>query len=163
MIRYDYGCTEKDEATIEIENVIRNIVHSKTKDVSDIIHAVREMLNDDSTELSDLEIEDILLQLPVILYDSIEEQEIVGMQSDMSIQIYKEAQSEAYRLAKGTISDKNAAADLKTRAEQIEKSIYDRSYKMIKQKFEMAIETLNAVKKVQANRQQKSELGRFTR
>ena len=81
----------------------------------------------------------------------------------MSNQIYKEAQSEAYRLARGTISDKNAEADLKTRAEQIEKIIYDRSYKIIKQKFEMAVETLNAVKKVQASRQQKSEFGRFSR
>ena len=58
---------------------------------------------------------------------------------------------------------KNAEADLKTRAEQIEKIIYDRSYKIIKQKFEMAVETLNAVKKVQASRQQKSEFGRFSR
>ena len=47
--------------------------------------------------------------------------------------------------------------------EDIEKIIYDRSYKIIKQKFEMAVETLNAVKKVQASRQQKSEFGRFSR
>lgn len=161
--KYNYGSTEKNSATIEIESVIKRIVESKTSDVTSIIHNIRTWLKDDSTELSDIEIEDILLQLPIVLYDSMEEQEIVGMQLDMSNQIYKEAQSEAYRLARGTISDKNAEADLKTRAEQIEKIIYDRSYKIIKQKFEMAIETLNAVKKVQASRQQKSEFGRFSR
>ena len=144
--KYNYGSTEKNSATIEIESVIKRIVESKTSDVTSIIHNIRTWLKDDSTELSDIEIEDILLQLPIVLYDSMEEQEIVGMQLDMSNQIYKEAQSEAYRLARGTISDKNAEADLKTRAEQIEKIIYDRSYKIIKQKFEMAVETLNAVK-----------------
>lgn len=162
-MKYDFGSTEKQESTIQIEDVIRRIVESKTKEVSSIIHNIRSWLKDDSQELSDQEIEDILLQLPIILYDSMEEQEIVGMQLDMSNQIYKEAQSEAYKLARGTIPEKNAVADLQTRAEQLEKIIYDRSYKMIKQKFEMAIETLNAVKKVQASRQQKYDLGRFTR
>ena len=121
--KYNYGSTEKNSATIEIESVIKRIVESKTSDVTSIIHNIRTWLKDDSTELSDIEIEDILLQLPIVLYDSMEEQEIVGMQLDMSNQIYKEAQSEAYRLARGTISDKNAEADLKTRAEQIEKII----------------------------------------
>lgn len=162
-MRYNFGSTERQESTIQIEDVIRRIVESKTKEVSSIIHNIRSWLKDESQELSDQEIEDILLQLPIILYDSMEEQEIVGMQLDMSNQIYKEAQSEAYKLAKGTIPEKNAVADLQTRAEQLEKIIYDRSYKMIKQKFEMAIETLNAVKKVQASRQQKYDLGRFTR
>ena len=110
--------------------------------------------------LSDIEIEDILLQLPIVLYNSIEEQEITGMQSDMANQIYKEAQSEAYRLARGTIADKNAIADLQTRSQQLEKIIYDRSYKIIKQKFDLALETLNAVKKVQAGRQQRLDLTR---
>ena len=90
-----------------------------------------------------------------------DEQEIVGMQLDLANQIYKEAQSEAYRLARETIRDKNAVADLQTKAQQLEKILYDRSYKMIKQKFEMALETLNAVKKVQASRQQRYDLGKY--
>lgn len=163
VMKYDFGSTENQESTLQIEAVIRRIVESKTKEVTSIIHNIRSWLKDESQELSDQEIEDILLQLPIILYDSMEEQEIVGMQLDMSNQIFKEAQSEAYKLARGTIPEKNAVADLQTRAEQLEKIIYDRSYKMIKQKFEMAIETLNAVKKVQASRQQKYDLGRFTR
>lgn len=161
MSQYDLGSTENQQNTKDMEIVIRNIVDSKTSEVSDIIHKIRAMLKDDTTELSDIEIDDILLQLPIVLYDAMDEQEIVGMQLDLANQIYKEAQSEAYRLARGTISDKNAVADLQTRAQQLEKILYDRSYKMIKQKFEMALETLNAVKKVQASRQQRYDLGRY--
>ena len=80
----------------------------------------------------------------------------------MANQVHKEAYSEAYKLARGTIPERQSVADLTTRAEQLEKILFDRSYKMIKQKFEMAIETLNAVKKVQAARQQRYDLNKFS-
>lgn len=158
-VRYDLSNTERKQTTIDMESIIRRIVDEKTHEVTDVVHLVRSLLKDDTDQLTDLEIDDILLKLPIVLYDAIDEQEVVGLQLDMAKQIYKEAQSEAYKLARGTIADKNAVTDLATRAEQLEQIIYDRSYKIIKQKFEMAVETLNAVKKVQASRQQRYELG----
>lgn len=156
------GQTMNEDATNQMEQIIKKIVDTRTKEISIIIHKIQSFLKDDTQELTDLEIDDILLQLPIVLYDAMEGQEIVGMQSDMATQLYKQAQSEAYNLARGTISDKNAVADMKTRQQQLEKILFDRSYKIIKQKFEMAIETLNAVKKVQASRQQRYDLGRFS-
>lgn len=156
------GNTMYQDVTKEMETIIKQIVDTKTSDITDIVHKIQTLLRDDTPDLSDAEIDDILLQLPIVLYDSMEEQEIVGMQSDMANQIYKQAQSEAYKMARGTISDKNAVADLQTRQEQLEKILFDRSYKIIKQKFEMAIETLNAVKKVQSSRQQRYDLSRFS-
>lgn len=156
------GQTMNEDATNQMEQIIKKIVDTRTKEISIIIHKIQSFLKDDTQELTDLEIDDILLQLPIVLYDAMEGQEIVGMQSDMATQLYKQAQSEAYNLARGTISDKNAVADIKTRQQQLEKILFDRSYKIIKQKFEMAIETLNAVKKVQASRQQRYDLGRFS-
>lgn len=160
-VRYDLSNTERKQTTRDMESIIRKIVDSKTSEVTDVVHLVRSLLKDETDQLTDLEIDDILLKLPIVLYDAIDEQEVVGLQLDMAKQIYKEAQSEAYKLARGTIADKNAVTDLATRAEQLEQIIYDRSYKIIKQKFEMAIETLNAVKKVQASRQQRYDLGNF--
>lgn len=158
-VKYDLGSTVRNDSTLQLENIVRKIVEEKTGEVTQIVHKIRLLLKDETTELTDLEIEDILLQLPIVLYDVLEEQEIVGLQLDMANQIYKEAQSEAYKLARGTISDKNAIADLQTRAQQLEKILFDRCYKTIKLKFEMAVETLNAVKKVQSARQQRYDLG----
>lgn len=156
------GCTSHQNVTLEMEKIIKNIVNEKTKDLTIVIDNIRTLLNDNTPELTDGEIDNILLQLPIILYNSMDEQEITGMQSDLASQLYKQAQSEAFRLARGTISDKNAEADIKTRQEQLEKILFDRSYKIIKQKFEMAVETLNAVKKVQASRQQRNSLYNFS-
>lgn len=160
--KYDLGKTQRNQNTIDMEAIVHKIVDEKTKDVTMIIHKIRALLKDDTTELSDIEIDDILLQLPIVLYDSMEEQEIIGLELDMANQVHKEAYSEAYKLARGTIPERQSVADLTTRAEQLEKILFDRSYKMIKQKFEMAIETLNAVKKVQAARQQRYDLNKFS-
>lgn len=142
-----------EQYSSSIEQIVTSIVKERCDTVDAIISAIRGMLKDDTDIMSDQEIEDILLQLPAVLYEAMEGQEMIGIQLDLANQIYKEAQSEAYRLARGTISDKNAAADIKTRGEQLEKIIYERAYKIIKGKLELAIETLNAVKKVQASRQ----------
>lgn len=155
------GCTQNMDTTKSVESIVRGIVKEKTADITGVINQIRAFLKDETTELTDLEIDDILLQLPILLYSSMEEQEIVGMQLDMASQIQKEAYQQAYKLAHGTIKDKDAEADIATRAQQLEKIIYDRSYKIIKQRFEMAVETLNAVKKVQASRQQRYDMGKY--
>lgn len=149
------GLRKTEELSVSVSDVVLKIVKQHCDSIDVIIRAIRQMLKDETTVMSDQEIEDILLQLPIVLYDAMEGQETVGIQLDLANQLYKEAQSEAYRLARGTISDKTAAADIKTRSEQLDKIIYDRAYKIIKGKMEMAVETLNAVKKVQSSRQQR--------
>lgn len=160
---YDFGSIEKKQTTLEIEKVIKRIVDERTADVTSVINKIKAMLKDETTELSDIEIDDILLQLPILLYNSMENQEIVGLQSDMASQIRKEAQSEAYKLARGTIAERNVVVDLSTRQEQLEEIVYDRAYKIIRQKFEMALETLNAVKRIQTVRQQRNGLYDFSK
>ena len=159
--------TEKSEnsrervegASASMEEIVNKIVSEKIGDLDRIIRDIKAMLKDDTTELSDLEIDDILLQLPIYLYEFTDDQELVGMQSDLSVLLYKEKYNNAYSLARGTVGDKASAAELTALAQKIDTLIYDHAYKIIKQKINMAIELLNAVKKIQASRQQKIELG----
>ena len=144
-----------------LEDAVESIVKRHTSDLEQVIHKIRDMLKDDTEQLTDLEIDDIMLQLPILLFDVTDDQELVGMQSDFSNQLYKESYNEAYKVARGTVADKTSVAELNSMASKLDSFIYDRSYKIIKQKIQMAQETLNAVKKVQASRQQKLEIGRF--
>lgn len=144
-----------------LEEAVASIVKRHTGDLEQVIHKIRDMLKDDTDQLTDLEIDDIMLQLPILLFDVTDDQELVGMQSDLSNQIYKEAYNEAYKLARGTIADKTSVAELNSIHSKLDSFIYDRAYKIIKQKIAMAVETLNAVKKVQASRQQKFDIDRF--
>lgn len=144
-----------------VEEAVNSIVDRHTKELTEIIHKIRSLLKDDTDILTDQEIEDILLQLPIILYDITDDQEVVGLQADLASQIYKEAYNEAYKVARGTIGDKNSVAELQTMTHKLDGQIYDRAYKTIKQKVSLAIETLNAVKKVRDSRAQRYDVGRF--
>ena len=108
-------CTNRIEGkSTSIENAVNGIVDKHTKELTSIIHKIRSLLRDDTDVLTDQEIEDILLQLPMILYDITDDQEIVGLQSDLASQIYKEAYNEAYKQARGTVGDKTSVAELQT-------------------------------------------------
>ena len=146
----------------DLEKAVNNIVEFHTKELTAHINSIRAMLKDETDILTDQEIEDIMLRLPIILYDKTDDQELVGLQSDYANQIYKEAYNEAYKLARGTVADKTSVAELNTMTNKLDQIIFDRAYKIIKQKINMAMETLNAVKKVQSMRQDRENLGRFS-
>ena len=158
-INYKERVLDKSNA---LEVAVQHIVDEHTAELTNIIKAIRNMLKDETDILSDQEIEDIMLHLPIILYDKTDDQEIVGLQSDLANQIYKEAYNEAYKLARGTIADKTSVAELNTMQNKLDQIIFDRAYKIIKQKINMAIETLNAVKKVQAMRMERGNIDKFS-
>ncbi len=151
-----------DKKSDPLVTAVNNIVTNHTGELDKVIFKIRELLKDDTDQLTDLEIDDIMLQLPILLYEITDDQEVVGLQSDLASQIYKEAYNEAYKVARGTIADKTSVAELNSLENKLDSFIYDRSYKIIKQKVDMAKETLNAVKKVQASRQQRYDFGKFS-
>ena len=157
------GCRERVSGTgVSVENAIKKIVSDYIGDLDNIIDNIRKLLNDDTDILTDQEIEDIMLQLPLLLYDLTDNQEVVGMQSDLSAMIYKEAYNQALQISRGTVAEKTAASELATMTEKIDTIIFDKSYKIIKQKISMAIEVLNAVKKIHSTRLQGASLGNKT-
>lgn len=159
----NYNATESvqriEGPSSTVENAIHRIVDKHILDLNECIDKIKKMLDDDTDILTDLEIEDILLELPILLYDRTDNQEIVGMQSDLANVIYKESYNEALKIARGTVQDKTSSSELATMTEKLDTIIYDRAYKIIKQKIAMATEILNAVKRIQSVRVQGVELG----
>lgn len=149
-------------SSVAIENAIHRIIDDHIGELNDVVEKIRTMLKDDTDILTDQEIEDILLQLPLLLYDVTDDQEVVGMQSDLAGLIYKESYNEALKIARGTVQEKTSASELATMTEKFDTVIYDRAYKIIRQKISMAIEILNAVKRIQTTRTQGVELGNKT-
>lgn len=157
------GCRERVIGkSVPIENAIKKIVSDYVGDLDDVITNIRKLLKDDTDILTDQEIEDIMLQLPLLLYDLTDNQEVVGMQSDLSVMIYKSAYNQALQISRGTVAEKTAASELATMTEKMDTIIFDKSYKIIKQKISMAIEVLNAVKKIHSTRLQGANLGNKT-
>lgn len=150
-----------EERSQPIQEVVEGIVNKYCKDLDRIMLTIKKWLADESDALTDQELEDLMIRIPLFLYDVCSNQELVGLQSSIADQVHKEAYSEAFRIARGTIADKNSVADLNTRSEQLEKIIYERAYKGIKLKIEMAVEMLASIKKVQSARMQQYDMGKF--
>lgn len=151
-----------EERSQPIQEVVEGIVDKYCKDLDKIMKTIKSWLEDETNILNDQELEDLMLRIPLYLYDMCSNQELVGLQSSIADQVHKEAYSEAFRIARGTIADKNSVADLNTRSEQLEKIIFERAYKGIKLKIEMAVEMLASIKKVQSARMQQYDMTRFS-
>ncbi len=71
----------------------------------------------------------------------------------------QEKYNEVYRnLEKGTINDKTSKAELEAQAETITNIIYDRAYKICREKTDAAYELLGSIKKVITRRTEEMKL-----
>lgn len=130
-----------------IEDIVFEITRQYTKPLDDIMVICRQIFTS-GDKVTDEELEDLLTQLPSVLYFVNEGQEVVGLKEDVA----KITKTTNYNIARekatGTVADKNTTAELAVMNEEINRIIYQRSYKMIRSKVEMGQEMINSLKRV---------------
>lgn len=130
-----------------IEDIVYDITREYTKELDGIMSVCKEIFNSHE-KITNEELEDLLTQLPTALYFVNEGQELVGLKEDIA----KITKTTNYNIARekaiGTVADKNTTAELTVMNEEINRIIYQRSYKMIKSKVEMGQEMINSLKRV---------------
>lgn len=130
-----------------IEDIVYDITREYTKQLDDIMVICRQIFTS-GEKITNEELEDLLTQLPSALYFVNEGQEFVGLREDIA-KITKTTNYNIIRAkATGTVADKNTTAELSVINEELNRIIYQRSYKMIKSKVEMGQEMINSLKRV---------------
>lgn len=135
------------ELSKPIEDIVYDISRQYTKPLDDIMIICKDIFNSHD-KITNQELEDLLTQLPTALYFVNEGQEFVGIKQDIAEMVKKENYFIAREKAVGTIADKNATAEGAVINESINEIIYQRCYKMIKNKVEMGQEMINSLKRV---------------
>ena len=130
-----------------IEDVVYEIVKEYTAPLDDIMNTCRTIFNSQE-KVTNIELEDLLTQLPSALYFVNEGQELVGIKEDISKMIKTENYNQARANAKGTVADKNTEAEMAVMLEELNRVIYQRAYKMIRSKVEMGQEMIASLKRV---------------
>ena len=131
-----------------IEDIVYEITREYTKGLDEIMINCRIIFNSKDKATNE-ELEDLLSQLPCALYFVASEgQEVIGIKQDIAEMTRKENYNIAREKATGTIADKNTTAEMQVINEAINEVIYERAYKMIKSKVEMAQEMINSLKRV---------------
>lgn len=142
-----------------IEDIVYDISRQYTKPLDDIMVICKQIFTS-GDKITDEELEDLLTQLPSVLYFVNEGQEFVGLKEDVA----KITKTNNYNIirakATGTVADKNTTAELSVMNEEINRIIYQRSYKMIKSKVEMGQEMINSLKRVCDARKNDYEISR---
>ena len=143
---------------IEIDNLVNDITKDICKELDEYVATVYDVLhNPNDEQLSDVELDNIILKLPCMMYFVGEKQEQLGLRDD----ILKYANKEEYAKImqrEGKKVDNEMMANIELRQKQVISSIITRSYKQISVKMDMALELLQSAKKVATRRMALMEL-----
>lgn len=142
-----------------INNLTNKLVADYCKQLDNYVTFVKSLLEDNEHPPTAQELDDIVMNLPVLLYFCGEAQENLGIKTDVAKAVKQEKYNEIYREVKGTIADKTAKSELAAQSETVTHIIYDRAYKIVKEKMNAAYELLSSCKKVISRRMSEYELG----
>lgn len=144
--------------SVLINDLTNQLVNDYCKPLNEYVTFIQGILKDDKQPPTAAELDDFVLNLPVLLYFCGEAQENLGIKTDVAKAVKQEKYNEIYRQVKGTIADKTAMSELEAQAETITHIVYDRAYKICKEKMNAAYELLSSCKKVISRRISEAEL-----
>ena len=145
-----------------IEDIAFNISKEFTQELDKVMGICKSIFQS-KDKITNQEIEDLLAQLPSILYFVNEGQEAVGIKQDIAEMTRKTNYNIAREKANGTIADKNTTAEGQVINEAINEIIYQRAYKLIRAKIEMAQEMVNSLKRIFDARMMEYQIGNGVR
>ena len=141
-----------------VDELVDKLVQEYCAPLDNYMALIDEVLTRQDYPVSNMQLDDFTLNLPVILYFVSEAQESLGIKEDVSNAIRAEVYNKVREKASGTVADKDTAAELATQAEAIVSIAYKRAYRKVKARVEAAYEMLNSVKKVISRRVYEAEL-----
>jgi hypothetical protein len=145
-----------------IEDIAFNISKEFTQELDKVMGTCKSIFQS-KDKITNQEIEDLLAQLPSILYFVNEGQEAVGIKQDIAEMTKKANYNIAREKANGTVADKNTTAESQVINEAINEIIYQRAYKLIRAKIEMAQEMINSLKRIFDARMMEYQIGNGVR
>ena len=145
-----------------IEDIAFNISREFTQELDKVMGTCKSIFQS-KDKITNQEIEDLLAQLPSILYFVNEGQEAVGIKQDIAEMTKKANYNIAREKANGTVADKNTTAESQVINEAINEIIYQRAYKLIRAKIEMAQEMVNSLKRIFDARMMEYQIGNGVR
>ena len=141
-----------------VDELVDNLVQEYCSQLDEYMKQIDDVLTQQEFPVTNVQLDDFTLNLPVILYFVSSAQESLGIKEDVSNAIRAEIYNKVREKASGTVADKDTAAELATQAEAIVSIAYKRAYRKVKARVEAAYEMLNSVKKVISRRIYEAEL-----
>lgn len=145
-----------------LNQFVDSLVNRYLQDLSAYIDKVKVMIERDS-DLTDIELEQMTLRIPVYLYYASGGLEKLGVEGESAKAVRMEVFNTIYVELRGTIQDKTKGAELATFPEYLVEVAFARAYKKLKLQIEMAEHIFTGVRRVLAKRITDIEVGKLER
>nr|DAT40266.1 MAG TPA: hypothetical protein [Caudoviricetes sp.] len=147
-----------EEESTQIETIVNEIVNSVTKEIDDYIENIKHELDGDDLTISELNL--ILMRLCSFSYYLASKQEMVGIRQDISSTIEKERFNLHFINSTGTVASKTSQAEEKTKEERVISIVWEKSYKILKNKYDSINRYIDSIKKIITTKVKEMELSR---
>lgn len=148
-----------EQNSFAVEEMVNQIVDKYTSELDKYVNKIKAVLESgEELELNDLN--QIMIRLCSYAYFLSSKQELIGIRKDISESIKDEKYNQVYmNLSVGTVANKTAKAEEESKEEAIVGLIYDRAYKIMKNKYDSTVRLVDATKKIISSRISVAELG----
>ncbi len=144
-----------EENSAVVEQIVEQIVTKYNRELHDLMAEVKQKL-DAKNDLTDEELDNITLRLPIYMYFAAGGLEVLGIEGDAAKATKMAIFNQKYLLADGTIQDKTKTAEISTLNESVIETAFIRAYKQLKTQIDMAEHVFSGVKKVVSKRMQEN-------
>lgn len=151
--------TQVESDSLILEQIVNDIVSSYTKELDDYVDKIKAVLDDNTDELTEQDLNQIMIKLCSYMYFVSSKQELLGIKSDIAEALRDERYNTAFMNATGTVASKESQALSAIKEEEVIKIVYERAYKILKNKYNAIDKWIDAIKKILTMRIQLMNLG----
>lgn len=149
-----------EEKSSVLEELVMNIVNKYSKDLHVYTQYIDNILKDEQNPITIIELEQAILNIPVLMYYTGDKQEMIAINEDISKIIKQEKFNKSFEQSTGTIAARTKIAENESMEELIPQLIYQRANRVLKSRMVYANEILQSAKKVLTRRIIELELSR---
>ena len=151
--------TQVESDSLVLEQIVNDIVSSYTKELDDYVDKIKAVLDDNTDELTEQDLNQIMIKLCSYMYFISSKQELLGIKSDIAEALRDERYNTAFMNATGTVAFKESQALSAIKEEEVIKIVYERAYRVMKNKYNAIDKWIDAIKKILTMRIQLMNLG----
>lgn len=137
-----------ENSSVQVNEMVDSILGDSLKDIDTYMDKVKTIFIDNQ-EIIDQDLDRIILQIPVYIYNLVVLAQQIEMKKGLSKEHAKYAQNEAMLNATGTVADKTAKAEIATTEDRITMLAYTTASNIVGNKIDRAMAILDSAKRVQ--------------
>ncbi|MGL5460750.1 MAG: hypothetical protein ACRDBY_14130 [Cetobacterium sp.] len=141
-----------EDDNVIVEGVFTKLLQNYMEGLDDIIIELNNLValveNGDIDKVSNQELEQVTLKLPLLMYQLGGDIERIGLKIDVASAVRSKIENSTTLDSTGTVAEKKAKAEIEVFYEELMEKAYKRLYKQIDRKLDYADKIYNSIKKV---------------